>query len=99
MRFRYVCILLMPCCFLVAFWLTEDIFTGNFGGGYNASMKSSYQQGTIYEASNSFFVRYFEAVDGKRKRVSHKLCDRDETHYSTTCPAVLALPLKLTNAL
>jgi integrase len=91
MRFRYVCILLMPCRFVVAFRFTEDIFTGNFAGRYNASMKSSYQQGTIYEASDSFFVRYFEAVDGKRKRVSHKLCDRDETHYSITCPAVLAL--------
>ncbi len=51
-------------------------------------MKSTYQRGTIYEASNSFFVRYF---DGDKKRVSHKLCDRDETHNSITCPAVLAL--------
>ncbi|MGE5052541.1 MAG: tyrosine-type recombinase/integrase [Acidobacteriota bacterium] len=54
-------------------------------------MKSTYQQGTIYEASNSFFVRYFATVDGVKKRVSHKLCDRDETHYSITCPAVRAL--------
>jgi len=52
-------------------------------------MRKHYQQGTIYETdSNSFYVRYF---DGERKRVSHKLCDRDETHYSTTCDAVLAL--------
>jgi hypothetical protein len=75
---------------MVVFWFTADIFTGNFAGRYT-TMKSSYQQGTIYEASDSFFVRYFEAVDGKRKRVSHRLCDRDETHYSITCPAVLAL--------
>lgn len=54
-------------------------------------MKQHYQQGTIYEASNSFFVRYFDSVDGVKKRVSHKLCDRDEDHYSITCPAVLAL--------
>ena len=55
-------------------------------------MKSSYQRGTIYEASGSFFVRYFAKVgDGGKKRVSHKLCDRDETHYSISCHAVLAL--------
>jgi integrase len=54
-------------------------------------MKSNYQRGTIYEASNSFFVRYFETVDGVKQRVSHKLCDRDEEHYSITCPAVLTL--------
>jgi len=55
-------------------------------------MKSNYQRGTIYEASGSFFVRYFAKVgDGGKKRVSHKLCDRDETHYSITCHAVLAL--------
>lgn len=54
-------------------------------------MKSKHQRGTIYEASNSFFVRYFATVDGVRKRVSHKLCDRDEDHYSITCPKVLAL--------
>ncbi len=54
-------------------------------------MKSNYQRGTIYEASNSFFVRYSVNVDGVKKRVSHKLCDRDAEHDSTTCPAVLAL--------
>lgn len=50
-------------------------------------MRSNYQRGTIYEASNSFFVRYFD----EGKRVSHKLCDRDVVHHSTTCAAVLAL--------
>jgi integrase len=54
-------------------------------------MKNNYQRGTIYEASGSFFVRYSTTVDGVPKRVSHKLCDRDETHYSDTCAAVLAL--------
>jgi hypothetical protein len=54
-------------------------------------MKSNYQRGTIYEASGSFFVRYFEHGNGGKKRVSHKLCDRDETHYSITCDAVFAL--------
>lgn len=53
-------------------------------------MKNTYQRGTIYEASNSFFVRYF-TTDGGKKRVSHKLCDRDAEHDSITCPAVLAL--------
>ena len=52
-------------------------------------MKNNYQRGTIYEASNSFFVRYSATVDGVKKRVSHKLCDRDEEHYSITCPSVL----------
>src|SRR5580704_10649264 len=54
-------------------------------------MKNNYQRGTIYEASGSFFVRYSTIVDGVPKRVSHKLCDRDEEHYSITCTAVLAL--------
>jgi integrase len=54
-------------------------------------MKKRHQLGTIYEASNSFFVRYSETVDGVKKRVSHKLCDRGKEHYSITCPAVLAL--------
>ena len=54
-------------------------------------MKSSYQHGTIYEASGSFFVRYFASIDGVKQRVSHKLCDRDDTHYSISCDAVLAL--------
>ncbi len=54
-------------------------------------MKSNYQRGTIYEASGSFFVRYFANLGDGKKRVSHKLCDRDETHYSITAPSVLAL--------
>ena len=36
-------------------------------------------------------MRYFATVDGVKKRVSHKLSDRDEIHYSITCPAVLTL--------
>jgi len=54
-------------------------------------MRSNYQRGTIYEASGTFYVQYFTAVDGEKKRVSHKLCNRDAEHDSTTCPAVLAL--------
>jgi hypothetical protein len=54
-------------------------------------MKKHFQDGTIYEASGSFFVRYFASIDGVRKRVSHKLCDRDETHISIDCELVLAL--------
>lgn len=49
------------------------------------------QQGHIYEASNSFYVQYFDTVDGVRTRVSKKLCDHDADHYSTTCPAVKLL--------
>jgi integrase len=55
-------------------------------------MRSNYQRGTIYEASGSFFVRYSaKNIDGVKQRVSHKLCDRDEIHYSTDCDAVLTL--------
>jgi hypothetical protein len=54
-------------------------------------MRSHYQRGTIYEASGSSFVRYSVSIDGVKQCVSHKLCDRDETHYSTTCYVVLAL--------
>ncbi len=54
-------------------------------------MKTRNQQGIIYEASDSFYVRYFEMRDGVRKRVSYKLHDRDEDHYSTTCRAVKLL--------
>jgi integrase len=54
-------------------------------------MKNNYQRGTIYTASASFFVRYFADIDGVKQRVSHKLCDRDEEHYSITAPSVLAL--------
>jgi integrase len=54
-------------------------------------MKTHYQRGTIYEASGSFFVRYSTTLDGVKQRVSHKLCDHDAEHDSTTCPAVLAL--------
>jgi integrase len=54
-------------------------------------MRNNYQRGTIYEASNSFFVRYFDIVDGVKKRVSHKLCDRDAEHYSINADAVLTL--------
>ena len=55
-------------------------------------MKSNYQRGTIYEASGSFFVRYFASVDGVKQRVSHKLCDRDEEHitYNLRCRACQA---------
>jgi integrase len=54
-------------------------------------MRITYQQGTIYEAANSFFVRYSTTIDGVKKRVSHKLCDRDAKHNSVDSPAVLAL--------
>jgi integrase len=54
-------------------------------------MKNNYQRGTIYEASGTFYVQYSTMVGGVKKRVSHKLCNRDAEHNSTTCPAVLAL--------
>lgn len=49
----------------------------------------THQRGYVYEASNTFYVQYFNGVP--RKRVSQKLCDRDKQHYSTTCPKVKLL--------
>jgi integrase len=47
------------------------------------------QRGIIYEASKSFYVRYFETRNGKRVRVSKKLCDFDQKkYYSADCPEV-----------
>jgi hypothetical protein len=63
---------------------------------WNRCMKTHYQRGTIYEASGSFFVRYAANIDGVKQRVSHKLCDRDEEHYSTDCDKVLELRDALT---
>lgn len=54
-----------------------------------------FQQGYVYEASGSFFVRYnrTEIVNGQAKRVqrSHRLCFRDGRHTSKTCKPVRQL--------
>jgi integrase len=54
-----------------------------------------YQQGYIYEASGSWFVRFYqnEIVDGVERRVqrSHRLCFKDDAHPSKTCKAVRRL--------
>jgi len=56
---------------------------------------SRYQNGHIYEASGSFFVRYgvTEIVEGKPARVqrSYRLCVKDDKHHSKTCKAVKSL--------
>ena len=56
---------------------------------------SRFQTGHIYEASGSFFVRYYvtEIRDGAEKRVqrSHRLCFKDTGHPSRTCKAVRLL--------
>jgi integrase len=46
-----------------------------------------YQRGYIYKASDAFFVRYYAAG----KQVSHRLCSKDDKHYSRTCHAVKTL--------
>ncbi len=33
-------------------------------------------------------MRYSSNIDGVKQRVSHKLCDRDQEHYSTECKGV-----------
>jgi integrase len=50
--------------------------------------KPRHQIGVIYEASDAFYIRHFETRDGMRKRVSHRLCFKDDTYTSTTCKAV-----------
>lgn len=54
-----------------------------------------YQSGYIYEASGSFFVRYYvtEIVDGAPRRVqsSYRLCEKDDKHHSRTCKPVKQL--------
>jgi integrase len=46
-----------------------------------------YQRGYVYKASDAFFVRYYAAG----KQVSHRLCSKDDKHYSRTCHAVKTL--------
>jgi integrase len=46
------------------------------------------QYGVVYQASDSFFVRYWITKDGARKRVSTFLCKVDKKHHSTTCKPV-----------
>lgn len=50
--------------------------------------KPRHQLGVIYEASEAFYIRHFETRDGVRKRVSHRLCFKDDKHPTTTCKAV-----------
>ena len=46
-----------------------------------------HQRGYIYEASGSFFIRYYS--DGNQ--VSHRLCSKDDKFHSRTCRAVKML--------
>src|SRR5438105_11979953 len=46
------------------------------------------QYGVVYQASDSFFVRYWITKDAARKRVSKFLCKSDKKHHSTTCKPV-----------
>jgi integrase len=50
--------------------------------------KPRHQSGVVYEASGAFYIRHFEDSNGKRKRVSHRLCFKDDAHTSETCKAV-----------
>lgn len=50
--------------------------------------KPRHQSGVVYEASDAFYIRHFENRDGVRKRVSHRLCFKDDKHTSETCKAV-----------
>src|SRR5215831_3008177 len=58
-------------------------------------MEERFQTGHIYEASNSFFVRFYqtEIIDGTEARVqrSHRLCVKDAEHPSKSCKAVMLL--------
>jgi integrase len=59
-------------------------------------MMARFQRGYIYEASGSWFVRFYqnEIVDGVERRVqrSHRLCFKDDRDHPTkTCKAVRRL--------
>src|SRR5438477_10242979 len=43
-----------------------------------------HQRGYIYEASSAFYLRYYSSGE----QVSHRLCTKDERHYSRTCRVV-----------
>src|ERR1700734_2023052 len=47
-----------------------------------------HQSGVVYEASGAFYIRHFEDRDGERKRVSHRLCFKDNKHNSESWKAV-----------
>ena len=46
-----------------------------------------HQRGYIYQASGSFFVRFYSFG----QQVSHRLCSKDDKYYSRTCRAVKML--------
>ncbi len=46
-----------------------------------------HQRGYVYHASGSFFVRYYDSG----QQLSHRLCSKDDKHYSRTCRAVKML--------
>jgi integrase len=54
-----------------------------------------HQRGHVFEAHGAFHVRYYltEIVDGQPKRVqrSHRLCAKDNKHFSVSCKAVRLL--------
>ena len=74
-------------------------------------MRTKYQKGSIYAARKratcagkkgtitAFHIHYYvtKVEDGQPVRVlkSEKLCDRDDLHFSTTCPAVKDLSAKV----
>jgi integrase len=58
-------------------------------------MTTRFQTGSIYEAYGAFHIKYYTTVlrEGKEVRVqrSHKLCRKDDEHYSATCKKVKKL--------
>jgi integrase len=54
---------------------------------------SRHQRGYIFEKHGSFHVRYYAAVDGARKQLSHRLCakDRSTGHGSPSAKTVRAI--------
>lgn len=47
-----------------------------------------HQDGQIYEASGSFYIRYWTTKDNQRVRVSHLLCEKDDVHRNVKSRAV-----------
>jgi integrase len=52
------------------------------------SKRARHQKGQIIERSGVYFVRYYSVIDGKRERVTARLCVKDAKHRTASCSAV-----------
>lgn len=50
--------------------------------------RTRHQDGVVYEASGSFYIRYWITKNNRRVRTSHLLCKKDDDHRTKKCKAV-----------